>query len=456
LLSPAVRRNAGQLGLAEYYLIEGFNAFGTTLFFLGVFFHARLLHGFSDTANLLLAATQGGAYVLATRAGGRFADRVGPNRSVATGLAGMCLALVFGWQSTQPWALFVAVALYSTSTALTWPALEAAIARAPGRVPLARRAGLYNVTWSFTGSAGFFAGGAIFAFDPEAVFWVPLVAHALEIAWFILRSGGLMARKEGLQGTHCGDHDEEVPATPFRPAIGSRAVRDHELSKRGGTIDERANGRVQGGAQRQDPAADTQTAVFRGTTLSPEAQARFLRSAWMANGLSYFLFGAFAALAPTLGERLGLGPRLAIWLVSAYLFSRSASFVLLWRWEGWEYSRGWLASALILPPIAFAALFFIQSPWAAACALAMLGAMSGLAYSASLHVSLDREGGEGEGGGLHEWVIGLGILLGPLTGAAGVRLLDGITGAGGLVAALGAAAALIGLAPLLRRFERRR
>jgi MFS family permease len=427
LLSPAVRRNAGQLGLAEYYFIEGLNAFGTTLFFLGVFFHTRILHGFSDTANLLLAATQGGAYVLATRAGGRFADRVGPNRSVATGLVGMCLALLAGWHSTQPWALFVAVALYSTSTALTWPALEAAIARAPGRVPLARRAGLYNITWSFTGSAGFFAGGAIFAFDPEAVFWVPLAAHLAELAWFALRRTNLLPQ---------------------------RVMHGVGVARRGGL--QRADRRERnGGPQRQDPAAETLTPIVRGASLTPAAQARFLRSAWVANGLSYFLFGAFAALAPTLGERLGLGPRLAIWLVSAYLFTRSASFVLFWRWEGWEYSTGWLVSTLVLPPAAFAALFFIPSPLAAICALAVLGAMSGLAYSASLHVSLDREGGEGEGGGLHEWVIGLGILLGPLTGAAGVRMLGGIAGAGGLVAALGAAAALIGLAPLLRHRDGR-
>jgi len=415
-LKPVVRKNAGQLGLVEYYLIEGLNAYGTTVFFLGVFFHARLLHGFSDTANLLLAATQGGAYVLATRAGGRFADRVGPNRSVATGIAGMCLALVFGWQSTQTWALFVAVALYSTSTALTWPALEAAIAHAPGRIPLARRAGLYNVTWSFIGSAGFFAGGALFAFDPEAVFWAPLVAHLLELAWFAIRSGALR--------------------TTALPSQGLTASTD-------------------GGAKRQDPAACTGTAGAPKIVLSPGAQERFLKSAWVANGLSYFLFGAFAALAPTLGERLGLDPRLAIWLVSAYLFTRSASFVLFWRWEGWEYSRGWLAAALVLPPAALAALFFIPSIRAAIGALALLGAMSGLAYSASLHASLDREGGAGEGGGLHEWVIGLGTLLGPFAGAAGVRLLGGIAGAGWLVSALGAAAALIGLAPLLRNRDGR-
>ncbi len=445
-----MRENAGLLGLGEYYLIEGFNAYGTTLFFLGVFFHARLLHGFSDTANLLLAATQGGAYVLATRAGGRFADRVGPNRSVATGLAGMCLALVFGWQSTQSWGLYVAVALYSTSTALTWPALEAAIARAPGRVPLARRAGLYNVVWSFTGSAGFFATGAIFAFDPEAVFWAPLAAHALEIAWLAARIG----LRQHHPDTESDELDEGVTRRGGLPESDTRAAEGWRVAGAPGGAQLRAS--TDGGDQRQDPEACTGTAVFRDTALTHDAHARFLRSAWVANGLSYFLFGAFAALAPTLGERLGLAPRLAIWLVSTYLFTRSASFVLFWRWEGWEYSRGWLAAALVLPPAAFAALFFVPSPRAAIAALAVLGAMSGLAYSASLHASLDREGNEGEGGGLHEWVIGLGTLLGPVAGATGVRLLDGIDGAGGLVTVLGVVAALIGLAPLLRQFERRR
>jgi hypothetical protein len=141
-------------------------------------------------------------------------------------------------------------------------------------------------------------------------------------------------------------------------------------------------------------------------------------------------------------------------MVSAYLFARSGAFVLFWRWEGWEYRKGWLASALVLPPAAFAAAFFTPSPRVAIGALAVLGALSGLAYSASLHASLDREGGEGEGGGSHEWVIGLGILFGPLAGAAGVRLWHGTAGAGGLVTVLGAAAALAGLAPLVRRLER--
>ena len=89
-------------------------------------------------------------------------------------------------------------------------------------------------------------------------------------------------------------------------------------------------------------------------------------------------------------------------------------------------------------------------------ALALLGALSGLAYSASLHASLDRDGGHGEGGGFHEWVIGIGVLAGPLAGAAGVSLLGGPVGAGGVVASLGAATALAGLAPLRGRRPRGR
>jgi hypothetical protein len=139
---------------------------------------------------------------------------------------------------------------------------------------------------------------------------------------------------------------------------------------------------------------------------------------------------------------------LAIWLVSTYLFARGAVFVLFWRWGGWEYRRGWVAAALALAPPALAAAFLAHSPAATIAALAVLGATSGVAYSASLHSSLDRDGGEGEGGGLHEWVIGIGVLTGPLAGAAGSALANGPAGAAGLVTALGAAAAVAGLAPL--------
>ena len=485
MLNTPERRDA-RPGLSGYYFLEGLNSLGTNIFFLGIFFHARLNHDFSDGANLMLAAAQGGTYVLATRAGGRFADRAGAERSIALGLAGMCLSLIAGWLLPQATALFATIALYSAFTALTWPALEAAIARAPGRTSLARRAGLYNVIWSITGATGFFFSGSLFTLDADAVFWVPLAAHALMLGGLaattlsslrtrpsgalaesglhgkgssrdrehevtldvsaqvegVARSGGLQRADRREQGRkcqrgYCGTRSDRGPNEP----VSSAMVHPREALPR--------TGESEGGAQRQDPEGNVYALQHR-------MRARYLLSARIANGLGYFLFGAFAALAPTIGEGLGLGARLSIWLVSTYLFARAAVFLVFWRWEGWEYRPGWVAAALASSPPALAATLLAPSATVVVAALALLGASSGIAYSASLHASLDREGGEGEGGGLHEWVIGLGVLLGPLAGAAGAGLFGGPAGAGGLVTALGAAAALAGLIPLARRPRRSR
>jgi MFS family permease len=459
-----VRGRAAPPGLAGYYTLEGLNALGTNVFFLGVFFHARLAHGFTDGGNLALAAAQGAAYVLATRTGGRLADRIGPDRSIALGLGGMCLALLAGWRLPQAWALFATMAAYSAATALTWPALEAAIAHGPDRAGLARRAGLYNIVWSAVGAAGFFASGSLFAVDPDTVFLVPLAAHALELLGLAASAAGisrirlrasaserLEERHQGLVrrgGLHRAQRSEHAGG-PQRQDPGETVPgeRNEGVARRGGlhraqrSEHGRQRGLGAGGPQRQDPEGN----------VHGSDRARFLRAAWVANGLGYFLFGAFSALAPTLGARLGLGPRLAIWMVSAYLFARSGVFVLFWAWSGWAYRRAWIAAALLLPPAALAVAFWAAAPAVVIAALAVLGAMSGVAYSASLHASLDREENRGEGGGLHERIIGVGVLFGPLAGAAGAQLLGGTAGAGGLVAALGVVAALGGVAPLLRK-----
>jgi MFS family permease len=393
---------------AAYYALEAFNSVGSNVFFLGIFFHARVEHGFSDTANLMLAVVEGIAYAAATRPGGRFADRRGHDLALLIGLAGMCLSLVGAWLAGRPWALYAAIGAYSAASALTWPALEAAIARAPGTAPLARRAGLYNVVWAAAGAVGFFISGPLFALDADAVFWTPLAAHVLQTAYLAAR---WRPRRQA-----------RTASSPDRPGEARRRL---DLS---------------GGAA---PAARPKA------SLAPTALRRYLRSAWIANGLGYFLFGAFAALAPALGERLGLDPRHGIWFVSSYLFARTAVFVLFWAWGGWTYRTVWVVAALVLQPAALAALFAASSVATALLALATLGALSGVAYSASLHASLDREGHEGEGGGLHEWVIGIGVLAGPLAGAAGVQL-GGPTGAGIVAAVAGTVTAALGLAALRR------
>jgi len=81
--------------------------------------------------------------------------------------------------------------------------------------------------------------------------------------WLMRFRGARAGRRGGAEGrspsAERSEHNEEVPAVLLRHAIRLRAERDRELPKQDMTIDERANGRVDGGPQRQDPAARIRT-----------------------------------------------------------------------------------------------------------------------------------------------------------------------------------------------------
>ena len=58
-----------------YFILEGMNSFGTTLYFFYIYFFTKEQFGFTDLQNLVLAAALGLAYGVASAIGGRFAQR---------------------------------------------------------------------------------------------------------------------------------------------------------------------------------------------------------------------------------------------------------------------------------------------------------------------------------------------------------------------------------------------
>jgi len=105
------------------------------------------------------------------------------------------------------------------------------------------------------------------------------------------RRGGAAGRSPSAERS---EHKEEVPATLLRPAIQSQAERDHEHTEQGAISDERANGRVEGGPRRQDPAALMGTAGSSSTPYS--ALDTLLPRFWFP----------WAAYSPVNGTLLGL------------------------------------------------------------------------------------------------------------------------------------------------------
>ena len=74
--------------------------------------------------------------------------------------------------------------------------------------------------------------------------------------------------------------------------------------------------------------------------------------------------------------------------------------------------------------------FIFFAPWISMVVAAFLlfGLATGLTYYTSIYYSLDFGKNKGEHGGLHEAVLGLGILFGPLVGAWGSKLFGGTVG----------------------------
>jgi MFS family permease len=386
-----------KMRLADYFGYEAVSAFNCTIFLYCVFFWTRARFGFTDAQNLLLTSLHGLIYVLAARYGGRLSDRLGYDRVLLVGAAGMGLTLGTGWLFDGWAAPFGIVALYTAFIAPTWPALEAAILHTPGEATMPNRLGFYNLTWALGDAVGFFVAGLLFKWHRDAILWVPALLHFAQLAWMRWaprRRGG--AGEPAMDIGHSGDG---VPRAEKR---------------------------------------------------------RFMHVAWLANGLGYLMNAAFFALAPQLGERLGWPAHWTIWLSCSLLFTRTFGFALFWKWEGWHYRMAWLQAALWTGPACLAAAFFLRDARVIFAALALFGLVLALVYAASIYYTLDYGEEKGESGGAHEAVLGVGIFVGPLlaslaAAAAGATAAQATTV---LLALVANSAGLLAISRLARRGPR--
>jgi MFS family permease len=171
-----------------------------------------------------------------------------------------------------------------------------------------------------------------------------------------------------------------------------------------------------------------------------------MHAAWLGNALTFIMIAVMLPLLPALSDRIGKSPSLTIILACTYYLTRSMSFYVVGRWERWHYHRGWSITAFLITPLAFAGIMLSTSLPLILLSLAIFGASLGLTYSSSIYYSLDYGTNKGEQSGLHEAIIGIGNLLGPLVGLAGIYWIGdphGATLATLAVVATGTAVAIL-------------
>ena len=79
-----------------FFVLEGSNSFALTYYFYYFYFFAHQQFGFSNQANLALAATSGLVCIPAALLGGRFAQRAGYFTALKAGFGTMIVGLAFG------------------------------------------------------------------------------------------------------------------------------------------------------------------------------------------------------------------------------------------------------------------------------------------------------------------------------------------------------------------------
>jgi predicted MFS family arabinose efflux permease len=357
------------------FTIEGLNSFGTVLFFTYLYFLLHDRYGFTNRANLAVAALLGFCYAVCSWQAGRLAQYWGYYRALKLGFGIMAGGLLLGSQLASAAGVIICAAGVTLGMCFTWPVLEALMSESepPARVPHA--VGIYNIVWAATNAFAFFIGGTLIEkLGYHSIFFIPAGIALVQIALtFWLEKMPLPAAVVT---------DAAPPPDPNRPA--------------------------------------------------PARAQMFLRLAWLANPFAYIAINTLVAELPGLAAKFQLTPMVAGFACSLWGFARLAAFLALWRWPGWHYRFLWLVAAFGALVLSFATILIVPNLAMLLGAQVVFGLAIGLIYYSSLFYSMDASDVKSAHGGIHEAAIGAGNCLGPAVGAAALQFLPQAVNAGAI------------------------
>ncbi|MBN2169873.1 MAG: MFS transporter [Candidatus Krumholzibacteriota bacterium] len=339
----------------------------------------------------LVPAVSSAIYVVVSQLAGRWSDRVGRYRLTRYGsLAFVAFASLAFAAPDLPRFLLV-MPLLGLGMALFWPVMQAAVGDlSTSRRRLAANIGGFNVSWSLGKSLGYFAGGlALARYDFRSTFLAGIGLVALAFL--------AQPREEDAPG----DRGEAV--TPA--GTGTESAPEAAAA-----------------AMAEVAAPPTVGATAGDEPEVPEATRRvFRRMGWVANLAAYGTGAVLNHQMPAWFEHAGWGEdRFGLFLGVVFL-AQTATFLLLSGPVRFAYS----ARRLIAPQLVAAAVLLLMplAPgWGLVLLAApMLGVSFGVCYAASIFASLHTASRRGRNAGIHESLLGLGILLMPLLGGLGAR-----------------------------------
>jgi MFS family permease len=293
--------------------------------------------------------------VLANLAG-RLSDRLGRRMLMVLGPLLFGISCLLMTQMGNIKGILALAALNGLGMAIFWPAFQAWIAESRNGSGLARNIGSFNMSWTASHLVGPTLAGFLFTVHMRLPFWL---AASLCLFLFLAMRVSVSERN------------------PLPPKEMESPGLETEGSKQGRT---------------------------------------FLYAIWIANFASFFILANARYQFPKLAREMEISPYTIGLLMSCIGLAQFSGFFLLRGSGRWHFSKLHLFGAQGLAAAGLALLFAATAPWVFAFAFLMLGLCASLTYYSSLYYAVRLLKRKGKGAGLHESILGGGVVLGPLLG----------------------------------------
>ncbi|MGE5254762.1 MAG: MFS transporter [Planctomycetaceae bacterium] len=309
----------------------------------------------------LIGSISASVHMILSNLAGRLSDRFGRRVLIIAG------PLIFGTscflmtQTAGVGEILGLAALNGVSMAVFWPAFQAWIAESRNGAGLARNIGSFNMSWTASQLLGPALSGLLFGLHPRLPFWL---AAALCISLFLVLRASV--------GERIPQPKKEREPVPFAPG-------------------------------------------------EPGGERIFLYAVWIANFASFFILGNARYQFPKLALELALSPYLIGLLMSCVGLAQFLGFFSLRGSERWHFNKYYLLGAQGLAAFGLLLIIFFNQRIIFASAFIMLGLCVSLTYYSSLYYTVLLMKRKGKGTGLHESILGSGVVLGPLLGGVAAQ-----------------------------------